>query len=328
MTIASSPIPPAGGAQHRLRRLWRANPPLVALGLASLVLLVVTAALAATDPRTITGAPAWLKPMKFAISTAFYTFSLVWLLSFIEGRRRLVAVIGWVSTITLVVELVLIVFQVARGVASHFNFGTPLDAAIFIAMGAFISLTWAMCLLAIILLIRQPMTDAAFGASLRLGLIAAALGMGLAFFMTAPSAAQITALQNGSGGAILGAHAVGVPDGGAGLPVVGWSTEGGDLRIAHFVGLHGVQALPLLALALQRLVGARLGARRLTLLVWTAGVGYLTLVAGLAWQALRGQSIIHPDGLTVAALAGLIGAVAVAVCVILATNHSKGVRRA
>ena len=328
MTSASIPTPFPARREGRLSRLWAVNPPLVGLGLASLVLLAITAALALTDPRVITGAPAWVKPMKFAISTVFYTFSLVWLLSFVEGRRRLVAVIGWASTIALVVELVLIVLQVGRGVASHFNYSTPLDAAIFSSMGAFIGLAWVMSLIAIVLLLRQPMRDGASGWSLRLGLIAAALGMGLAFLMTAPNAAQIAALQAGAGNGILGAHAVGVPDGGPGLPLLGWSTEGGDLRIAHFFGLHGLQVLPLLGLAISRLFATRLNPRRRTMLVRTAGLGYLALVLGLAWQALRGQSIIHPDGLTLAALAALIGAVALATGLIVAGARTNEARHA
>jgi hypothetical protein len=31
------------------------------------------------DPRVITGAPAWLKPFKFAISTAVYSLTLAWI---------------------------------------------------------------------------------------------------------------------------------------------------------------------------------------------------------------------------------------------------------
>jgi hypothetical protein len=328
MTTVTIPTSLRVAREGRLGRLWATNPPLVALGLASIVLLAVTAALALADPRVITGAQAWVKPMKFAISTVFYTFSLVWLLSFIQGHRRLVAVIGWASTIALVVELVLIVLQVARGVASHFNYSTPFDAAVFSAMAGFIGLAWTMSLIAIVLLVRQRMSDGAFGWSLRLGLIAAALGMGLAFLMTAPNASQIAALQAGAGNGILGAHAVGVPDGGPGLPLLGWSTEGGDLRIAHFFGLHGLQVLPLLGLVISRLVTARLNLLRRTLLVVTAGLGYLALVLGLAWQALRGQSIIHPDGLTLAALAALIGAVALAAGLIIVTARSSEARHA
>jgi hypothetical protein len=42
-------------------------------------------------------------------------------------------------------------------------------------------------------------------------------------------------------------------------------------------------------------------------LVWTAALGYLGLVALLTWQALRGQSIIAPDALTIAGFVTLVG---------------------
>ena len=87
----------------------------------------------------------------------------------------------------------------------------------------------------------------AFGWALRLGLIIAMVGMGEGFLMTNPTAQQLAGWQAGEAVTIAGAHSVGVPDGGPGLPVVNWSTTGGDLRIGHFVGMHALQVLPFLA---------------------------------------------------------------------------------
>jgi hypothetical protein len=97
-----------------------------------------------------------------------------------------------------------------------------------------------------------------------------------------------------------------VPDGGPGLPLLGWSTVGGDLRIGHFLGLHAMQVLPLLGFALTRPWAARRWSRdRRVQFVWLGGAAYLGLTATATWQALRGQSIVAPDGLTlVVAAAG------------------------
>lgn len=100
---------------------------------------------------------------------------------------------------------------------------------------------------------------------------------------------------------------------GRGCPCSSWSTSGGDLRIPHFVGIHAIQALPLIAglAALARrypVQSSDLVRRRL---VRTAVVGYAGVLALVTWQALRRQSIGRPDFWTLSAAAALIVVVAV-----------------
>lgn len=297
-----------------MRRAWALNPPLAFVGAAMGVTVAVALVGLVADPRVITGAPAWLKPMKFAVSIAVYCFTVLWLLTFVRGRPRLVRAIGWVTAVGLAVEMALIVAQVVRGTTSHFNVGTAFDAAIWSAMGAIVVSVWVAGMLLAVLLVRQRLADPALAWSLRLGLVVAVVGMAVAFLMTSPTPEQLAAA---GGPRVAGAHSVGVADGGPGLPVTGWSTVAGDLRVAHFVGLHGLQVLPAVGYLLTVLPGRRLGGRHRVALVWTVGLAYLGLVLLLAWQALRGQSVIAPDAITLAALAALGGgAVAVALAVL------------
>ena len=303
--------------------LWRANLPLTVTALVSVALLAITIVGVIVDPRVITGAPAWVKPMKFAVSTAIYCATLAWLLGFVQGHRRLVALVGYASSLSLIAELVIIVAQVVRGATSHFNISTPLDTTLWGVMAAFIGVVWVMNLIVAGLLLRQKLDDAPFAWSLRLGVLLSTVGMLVAFLMTSrPTPAQAATLAAGQAPAHFGAHSVGVEDGGPGLPFLGWSTTGGDLRVAHFVGLHGLQVLPLLGLLLGAL--GWLNARQRLGLVWTAGLGYLGLILLLTWQALRGQPLLAPDGLTLAALGALAGAVIVASAVVLRRSAARG----
>jgi hypothetical protein len=305
-----------------LNELFRVNAALTVVGVLMLGTLIATLVGLIVDPRVITGAPAWLKPAKFAISTSIYTFTLVWLLSFVSGHRRLVSLIGSVAAGGMTIEVAIIVLQVVRGTTSHFNFTTPLDGALFSIMGNLIALVWLATLIAAVLLIRQKLVDRSFGWSLRLGLVVALVGMAVAFFMTMPTPGQRAAVAAGAPRTVSGAHSVGVPDGGPGLPLVGWSTQGGDLRAPHFVGLHAMQILPFVGWWLSR--RRRLGEAHRTALVATGGMAYLGLVGLLTWQALRGQSIIAPDALTLSGLGVLLGMVLLVVGVVVARVSRQG----
>ncbi|HVZ34893.1 MAG TPA: hypothetical protein VG963_20845, partial [Polyangiaceae bacterium] len=107
---------------------------------------------------------------------------------------------------------------------------------------------------------------------------------------------------------LSGAHTVGAPDGGPGMPVMGWSTEHGDLRIPHFVALHALQVLPLLAVALRR-TRTSSGQRARLLLGFAASYG--ALVGILLWQALAGQALLGGGPGFISALFAWLGLTAV-----------------
>jgi hypothetical protein len=265
------------------------------------VLTPVLAVLSVVDDRVLLGAPLWFKPLKFAISLALYAATLAWMLG--QLRERALQRAGWIVTVAAGVEMAIIVGQAAVGHRSHYNVDTPLSAALWYTMGATIVVLWLATLAVALRFLRapgrdRPRPDRTATTAIRLGLAVALVGLAEGFLM-----------------ATAGAHTVGAPDGGPGLAFLGWSTIGGDLRIAHFVGMHALQALPLLAAALgtTRRLGeaARLG------LVRTAAAAYTGLVVLLTWQALRAQPLLAPDAVTLGALAALVLGTAVAVVGVL-----------
>jgi hypothetical protein len=286
-----------------IARFVALNRPLAIAIIAMLVTLVIAVVGSIVDPHVITGAPAWLKPVKFLISGTIYCATFIWLLSYVRGR--LANIVAWVTAVGLVIEIALIIVQMLRGTTSHFNVSSPFNTAIWSIMGSTIVGVWTAGLITAILLMRRRLADPALTWAVRLGVLIRLVGMGVAYYMTSPTPAQHAAERAGHGLPITGAHSVGVADGGPGLPFLGWSTVGGDLRAPHFVGLHALQMLPLAAWLLGR-YGRRLSNAARVALVWIVGIAYLGLVGILTWQARRGQSIIHPDTRTLAAAGALL----------------------
>jgi hypothetical protein len=268
----------------------------------------------AVDDRVLTGAPIWLKPLKFAISIAVYGFTWAWLISLLHVGKRLAQRVSVVLVATLLLEQVLIVMQVVRGKTSHFNVLTPFDSTVFAVMGVSIAILWTGSLVLTVLVLRTPFADRATRWALRIGSVISLAGVGMGALMTSPTSAQLDSIDDGTFKGIIGAHSVGVEDGGPTMPLTGWSTTGGDLRIPHFVGMHALQVLPLLVLLLTvlatRVPALRSDAVRARLVV-VAGAGYGLLFALVLWQAERGQPLLRPDGLTLAAFAALVAAVGV-----------------
>ncbi len=116
-------------------RLWRTDPVLVGTGLFLAALTVPFGLGLLLDPRIITGAPAWLKPLKFAVSTAIYAFTLAWVFTFLPDWPRLRRIVGAGTAAAFVLEVAMIGGQAWRGTTSHFNVATPFDAAVFAVMG-------------------------------------------------------------------------------------------------------------------------------------------------------------------------------------------------
>ncbi|TBN56067.1 hypothetical protein EYE40_00885 [Glaciihabitans arcticus] len=312
-TITRSPtIIPATSTWHR---------PLLWLAAAMGVLAVIALVGSLVDTREVLGVNLWIKPLKFAISVGIYAVSLSWVIGLLQKRARLGRIIGTVSVIGLVIEMVIIVGAAAAGLTSHFNVSTPFHAALWSTMAVSIVVVWAMTLVAAIALLRTDLGDPARSLAIRAGAVLAVIGMGLAFLMTSPSAQQLASFQG-----IAGAHAVGVADGGPGLFLLGWSTVAGDLRIPHFVGMHALQVFPLLVVGLEllasrvpRLADGRVRAR----LVLVAIVSFSSTLAVLTWQALSGQSIVQPSGaVLVAGVAVAVASLVAAIAVLFAPTRS------
>lgn len=265
----------------------RGHPGIYGLTVAMAALALVTAVLALVDQRELLGAPLWFKPLKFSLSIALYGAALGWMLSRLpRGAMRRT---GWIITAGIWLEMVIIVGQAVRGVRSHFNDDSVFDALLFAVMGATITVVWLATLAIALRFLRERSDDRVTSSAVRLGLLVGLAGMAVGFLLSAN-----------------GGHAVGVPDGGPGLFLVGWSTTGGDLRIGHFVGMHALQVLPLLAAGLAAVGRGHLDEAARVRIVRIAGAGYAGVVALVTWQAMRAQPLLAPDALTLAALGALV----------------------
>ncbi|WP_280481229.1 hypothetical protein [Nocardia cyriacigeorgica] len=296
------------------------RPLLVMVG-AMTALTIVSACGLVVDDRMLLGESVWLKPSKFGIAFTLYGLSLVWLLALPHRGRRATWWLGTAFAVTGVLDVGFIAVQAARGTFSHFNNSDP-DPVNVIGQQIFVSgvpgLFVANLVLALILC-AQRLVDRPTTRAIRAGLFLAVAGMAQAYLMGFTGKQRVVD-ADGRIVELIAGHTVIEPRlrteltrDGAGMPITHWSTVGGDLRIPHFLGLHGIQVL-LAAVIVSAALAPHLpwlrSERTRTDLVGVLAVGYAGLFGLTFWQAMRAQPLLHPDTLTVAAFVVLVAVVA------------------
>ena len=209
--------------------LRRRNALLFWFGLFNLAVAIVCLVLMPFEETQILGVNRWLKPFKFYSSVGIMVLTMGWLLYYLSNAKK-VRTYSRLIFISMLFENGLIITQAIRNTTSHFNNTSTLNGIIFNLMGVFILVFTITIILICISFFKQKQFSipVAYVWGIRLGIL---------FFL-------FFSLE---GGVMIGLlrHTIGGPDGGPGLPLINWSTEYGDLRIAHFMGIHSLQVLPL-----------------------------------------------------------------------------------
>lgn len=212
------------------------------------------------DQTQILNINAWIKPLKFFLSVAIFAWTIGWYMYYLDAQRK-VKIYSIMLVVVMSIELFIITLQSARGTISHFNISTALDGALFSIMGILIVLLTLWTLYIAVLFFRQKKFSISqtYLWGIRLGILLFVIFSFEGGYM----ANKLT-------------HTVGGPDGSPGLPIVNWSRIYGDLRVAHFFGIHSLQILPL--------IGYFIATRKVQVFVF-AGL-YFLMVASLFVLAL------------------------------------------
>ncbi|MFZ6680138.1 hypothetical protein [Undibacterium sp. Tian12W] len=178
------------------------------------------------DRRTFRGVGVWVKPLKFMSATALFAMTSAGLMQMAEVTPAALPWFYWIAVLivsTSTFEVAYISLQASLGQASHYNTSDALHAAMAALMGIM-----AVCLTASQVWLAWVIWAHRSGPAVSLTLIAIVTGLMLTFVLATVS------------GFMLGARQ---PAPGKGLPLVGWHVQG-DVRPAHFLGVHAQQFIP------------------------------------------------------------------------------------
>ena len=250
------------------------QPLLAAYGLGLLLLAIPMLVLQLVDPRLLNGVSVWVKPVKFLVSVGVFALTAAWFFGYIRPERRkallprtvIVMLIGAGS-----LELLWIGWQAANGLESHFNNDTLFFNLMYGLMGLFAVILLGSTLPLAWEIGRRPV------AGLRPDFVAAVvIGLLLSFLLGGGLGGYMSAQPGHSVGA-TGGH----------VPLFGWNRSGGDLRIAHFLGIHAQQAIPILAMLIAGLATPRRWA-----LLSLGTLAYIGVTIAIFAQAIAGRPLL------------------------------------
>ncbi|MAK61541.1 MAG: hypothetical protein CMK09_11215 [Ponticaulis sp.] len=216
------------------------------------------------DPRQVLGQNVWVKPTKFAVALSVYLGSLAYFARWLPDRLRINVIYRAYSiciVAAVIAEFVWITGAAAYATQSHFNSELPFLVRLYPWMG----------ILAIFLTSASIFYGLQIAFNIGPGMAPAervALSGGL--ILTFVSTVLVAGYLSSNGG-----HHVGLTGSGAlTVPVLGWSREVGDLRVAHFFATHAMQAVPIIRVALQRIL-PRCAVLPLTVLALASYAGFI-----------------------------------------------------
>jgi hypothetical protein len=242
-------------------------------------LLILPTVLAAwLDDRTVRDINPWIKPLKFQVSVAVYLGTLAWFAGWLPAHTR--SARWWTPFLAITLfsacyEIFWIMGASMFGVESHFNVSTPLMGMAYTLAGFFAVLLTTASLVMGYQFLKHPPPGLA---------PAVQLGLALGLLLTFVGTVIVAGYLGGAPGHYVGeavSEAISDTDG---LPVLGWSTQVGDLRVAHFFATHALQIIPLLSLPVAWLLPESVQ----RLVMWIISALYAGLIVGTFAQALMG----------------------------------------
>lgn len=195
------------------------------LSAAAIIFLVLTR----ISNIQVAGINAWFKPFKFAISIAVYCSTMAWFIHYLPEFN--VKAFSWINILLFSFELVYITIQAGRAQESHFNQSTPFYHAMFVGMAL---------------------------AAVAISVYAAWVGFKFIqydfpelsnYYVWAIRLSIFIFIIFSLEGILMGgrqSHSIGIMTQNTFLPIFKWNMTEGDLRVAHFIGMHALQVIPFL----------------------------------------------------------------------------------